>query len=321
MNIISERNYCLWPSYHVIYEWEDIFAQNGFNLVVCKNGLPDRTVRRIRNYIKEKLGGTFRYNGRTYNFRWILDAKVYRRYTGLNTIPIFLDFPVHMVEEINRVTKELPFYWVTCHDIYLKLKECGSKNVLFIPLSISDKYFTGIVPEKKIDVIQFGRKNSKLHEYMMEYCRRNPETEYVYQTENGSLTYESTIRGNVGKFDTRKEYFQMISSCRVSLVSSPGMDNSRDFGGIDFITPRFYESAANYCYMIGRYADNQEAKSIGIDRVCPNVSSYEEFERLMGSYLNSEGFTQKEAFDQFLRENVTSARIKSMAEEMKKMAK
>lgn len=151
----------------------------------------------------------------------------------------------------------------------------------------------------------------------LEYCKKRCGTEYVYQTEDGSLTYVSTTRGNLGKFDHREEYFQLMSSCRVSLVSSPGIDHFRDFGGIDFITPRFYESAVNYCYMIGRYTDNEESRSIGITNVCPCIENYSEFETLLENYLNKKTFEPKEVFDEFIKMNVTSERAKMIMETVK----
>lgn len=107
-------------------------------------------------------------------------------------------------------------------------------------------------------MIQFGRKNPVLHSYMLKYCKLYPNVEYVYQTSDGSLTYTSTTRGNIGKFDNRPEYMQMIAKSKVSLVSTLGIDKSKNMGGIDFFTPRFYESAAYYCHLIGRYTMNDE---------------------------------------------------------------
>lgn len=314
INIVSERSYRHWPSYHVVYEWEDILAQQGINLVIRSNDLFHKVYRRVNRILRNRIKPQFSVKGKKYNIRWIMNARGYKEYTETNSVPIFLDFPVDMVSEINQATAKLPFYWVTCMDIYEKLIEAGSENVHFIPLSISDKYRTGRVPEKSIDVIQFGRKNPKLHEYMLEYCKEKPGTEYVYQTEDGSLTYVSTTRGNLGKFDRREEYFQMMSACRVSLVSSPGMDNSRDFGGIDFITPRFYESAVNYCYMIGRYTDNEEARVIGINRLCPCIENYSEFKTILESYLCKKTFEQKDVFDVFINMNVTSERARMIME-------
>lgn len=318
LNIISERNYQHWPSYHVVYEWEDILAQQGFNLVLQKNGLFNKAYRRINRILRNKAKSEFKVNGKEYNIRWVMNAGGYKEYAKINTIPIFLDFPVNMVNEITNATDKLPFFWVTCMDIYEKLKKTGANNAYFIPLSISDKYWTGVIPKKTVDVVQVGRKNPKLHEYMLKYCKKRPEIEYVYQSEDGQLAYISTIRGNLGKFDHREEYLQLLSSSRISLVSSPGKDSSRDFGGIDFITPRFYESAVYYCHMIGRYTKNKESRYIGINKVCPCVENYTEFETILEHYLNKKLFDEKELFDEFIKMNVTTERGKSIMKIIRK---
>ena len=65
--------------------------------------------------------------------------------------------------------------------VYKELKKRNCRNVFFFPLSISDKYVSGNINSKTIDVIQFGRKNRKLHEYMLRICKKNPDIEYIYQ--------------------------------------------------------------------------------------------------------------------------------------------
>lgn len=312
---ISERLHQHWPSYFVVYEWEDVFAQNGIK-IKCQSRLSAFINKVMNKVFKGKLNNGkvkyFRYNKKQVDFVWVMNAASYKKFAKKGYVPIFLDFAVNMVDEICQATKYLPFYFVTCLDIYNILKSKGSENVYYIPLSISDKYFTESVPEKSVDVIQFGRKNSILHEYMMRYCNDHPQVEYVYQSGDGSLTYESTTRGNIGRFDKRKDYFDLMASCRVSLVSSPGKDSSRDFGGIDFITPRFYESAINYCYMLGRYTENEESKLIGIDKVCPHIESYDEFEKNMDMYLKDKDFSKTYEYKEFIKNNVTSKRLEEI---------
>lgn len=152
---------------------------------------------------------------------------------------------------------------------------------------------------------------------MLEYCKRNPEVEYVYQSSGTELSYVSTRRGSLGEFKKRESYLQLLSSCRVSLVSSLGKDASKDFGGIDFITPRFYESAVNYCHMIGRYTDNEEAERIGIKEVCPCVDTFGQFAEFMNRYLREDKFLEKAAFDNFCGRHVTSARVQEILQIIK----
>ena len=243
-----------------------------------------------------------------------MDAGIYKQYTFMNVIPIFLDFNINMVEQIMKATSQLPCWWVTNNEIYKELKKRNCRNVFFFPLSISDKYVSGNINSKTIDVIQFGRKNRKLHEYMLRICKKNPDIEYIYQISGKTLEYYSTKNGKIGKFDKREDYIKLIQKCKVSIVSSPGIDSSRDFGGIDFITPRFYESAAFYSHMIGRYTKNEEADLISLEEVCANISSYDEFENILMNMLEIDCNENITKYNDFLNKNKTSCRAIEMKE-------
>lgn len=322
VNVLSERAYRRWPSFDVVFEWEDVIASElKAQIITFEGGLPGKVIRLIKKcWLKMNQRANAKYritNIAECKLLWVMAANVYRTLPTRNIIPIFLDFPVSMVDPIIEATSSLPVFFVTCKDIYNILIEKGVKKVRFMPLSISDKYFTEEVPEKTVDVIQFGRKNSVLHEYMLKYCEAHPTVDYVYQSGDGTLTYESTTRGNVGKYDTRKEYVEMIKSCRVSLVSTPGCDKGRsgEFGAIDFVTPRFFESAAFYCHMVGRYTENEETEEMELSTVCPNVKSYEEFERLMDSYLGAKDWDWK-VQQEWTRRNLTSKRANFIQNEI-----
>lgn len=324
LKILSQRAYQHWPSYDVVYEWEDAFLKYGFKMDILeekaifklgKMRYIGKFAKKVYKYIFKPGISTLKSCG--LRFIWIMDASEYKYYCSMKAVPIFLDFQETLVEEIHHATEKLPYYWVTCLDIYNKLLDCGSKNVQYMPLSISDIYVKDFIPQKCHDVIQFGRKNSVLHKYMLEYCEKHPNIEYIYQTEDGSLTYYSTVNGNIGKLDKRDNYMRLMSECKVSLVSSPGKDNSRSFGQVDFITPRFYESAINYCYMIGRYTNNEEARKIGIPFICPSIETFEEFEKLLTEYLSMKNFSKKNVYDEFIRNNVTSKRVKDFLEKIR----
>lgn len=312
-SIISKRKYETWPSWYVVYEWEDILSEKlGVDLeFIDDSSLGARIKSKWRHMVfryfhKIAFGKVDVQNMR---LAFIMNANDYCLYVDRNVIPIFLDFPEKMVSIIVEKTKMLPFFFVTALEVYDLLKNYGSENVIYLPLSISDMYFSDIVPTKKIDVIQFGRKNPVLHEWMMGYVTAHPEVEYVYQSNNGSLTYLSTTRGNLGKFDKRKEYIDLLKSCRISLVSTPGMDKSRmDFGNVDFFTPRFFESAAFYCHMLGRYAENNEADFLKIHSVCFNVKTKMEFFDSMDKMLKLPNEINVCKYKEFLDFNLTSKR-------------
>lgn len=325
LSVLSERGYMHWPSWDVVYEWEDEIVNTcGIEIKTFREGIIGKFVRRgIRErnkYFCKNL--QYKLFDRTkLKLLFVMSSTIYRDLPTKNIIPIFLDFPVKTIEQIAYATKELPVFFVTCVDIFNKLNEIGVENVRYMPLSIADKHCVENTntKEKSVDVIQFGRKNELLHSFMLHYCEGHPDTEYVYQTTDGSLIYYSTTRGNLGKFDSRSNYLGMIGHSKVSLVSSPGIDKGRseEFGNIDFITPRFYESAALHCHMIGRYTKNAETEMLQLDTVCPYVDSYEELERLLDLYLHEESCDWM-AQEQFIEENKTSKRAKYIQTEIEK---
>lgn len=325
VSIISEREYNKAAYWHVVHEWEDVFSEYfeleciRSKLTIFKRKLKDFCYHRKPSLFNKIFIGSksFKFNGKAIKLCFVMNAKDYKLYTQRNSIPIFLDFPCSLIDEIVDATKSLPFFYVTCYALYKEILNRKCENVRYIPLSISDKYYSSKVPEKRVDVIQFGRKNAILHNFMLEYCSKHPDVEYVYQSDGVKLTYVSTQKGDLGSIETRKEHLKFMSECKVSLVSSPAVDGTRNFGeGIDFISPRFYESAVNYCYMLGRYTENEETNMLNLSSVCENIESYEQFQNSLDACLGAEDFNKKHEFNVFLKKNVTSERCKKIKEDI-----
>lgn len=320
VSIVSDRAYNNAAYWHVVHEWEDVFAEY-FELKFNRSNL-EMFMRKHPLKFKHLVIGprNFKNDGKEIKLCFVLDAKNYKLYTQKNNIPIFLDFPYFLIDRMIKATKKIPLFYVTCYDIYKEMLNRNCKNVRFIPLSISDKYYTEQIPSKIHDVIQFGRKNEVLHNYMLKYSNSHANVDYIYQKDGKKLTYYSTKNGDLGCFAGRKMYFELLAKCKVSLVSSPGIDGTRDFGGgIDFITPRFYESAVNYCYMLGRYAENEEAEMLKIASVCENIKSYEQFEKCLDEYLVSTSFLKKQEFEEFLKSNMTRVRCETIKNDIYKI--
>lgn len=320
LDLYTEKCFLTNVSYDVMHEWEEDFSEAlqipAIEIYQKSTGALKRNIvqfiGRARRILKMDWS-RFRVNNYSkWHLVFVPNALVYLNYTYLpNTIPIFLDFPDAMVNKIAYATKKLPIYFVIAYDIYDCLKNAGSQNVEFIPMGISDSYVKQFPPKKTIDVVQFGRRNEKLHEWMMAYCSRHPEVEYVYVI-NSNYEYFSTTRGNIGRFEERTDFCDLIDRTKIALVSSPGVEGKSRFGDIDFITARFYECAAHYCFMIGRYTKNKETDLIGLNDVCANVNSKEEFDKYMDEYLNADVTLNAIRYSEFLSNNVMSERAKTL---------
>ncbi|MBQ7562079.1 MAG: hypothetical protein IJS99_09675 [Synergistaceae bacterium] len=247
---------------------------------------------------------------------------------GNNALPIFLDIwggeNSYDFEQVLRRTKDLKIFYVTSRYIFNCIKARNpERNVRYMPLSVADKYHSENFMKyrsKDIDVLQFGRKDEILHEYMLKYASEHKNINYVYCAETGNSDYLSTTNGNLGKMKTRDEFIKLLSRAKISLVSPPGMDKKVDSKyGINFVTPRFYESAILGCALIGRYPDNQEFRELNMSKYCPNITSYEQFCESLELALN---ITPEELYSQnhdFIINSLTSQRAKQIERDLREI--
>ncbi len=123
------------------------------------------------------------------------------------------------------------------------MKSKGCQNVYFIHRCVSDQYFTQEVPAKDIDVIQIGRKNPVMHQFMLDYCKEHPDVEYIFQSEDASLNYNSTTRGNIGKICPNiKDYDEFKTTIDQYLA---GKELDKDIYSI-FINKHLASARAKY---------------------------------------------------------------------------
>ena len=246
---------------------------------------------------------------------------------GNNCIPIFLDvWSDQEIQEIIRRTRKLKIFYVTSRDVYNRIKSISRyNNVYYMPLSIADKYYSPnfeAYRDKKIDVIQIGRINPMLHEYMLKYVSEHETIDYVY-SDNGTNSrnkYISTLRGKLEQITDRREFMKTLASAKVSLLGCSGIDNARENTfGICFPTPRFYESAILGCVLIGRYPENQEFTELNMKKYCPNITSYESFVEALEKAL---AITPEELYAQnhdFIINSLTSKRAEQIKHDLEEI--
>ncbi len=96
------------------------------------------------------------------------------------------------------------------------------------------------------------------------------------------------------------------------------MDGSRYIGGYNPVSPRFYESVACFCRIIGRFPHNEEFKLSGLNEIIHVVESYEEFEAIALCYL-WKPFDKRIEYLELLVRHVTTHRANLIRNVMSKM--
>lgn len=292
--IFSIRKYQSQFFRQIVFEWEDDIAKQMNIPIKGTNKIMYTSGRIIDKYLPGKSARYFHQKA-VNALVFILFPPEYKYFFPANVVPIFLDTWGNTFQDIVNYIKNIDAAIFTNYQMYLKICEaCPEKKIRYVPLGIARKWIDKLAEEthdkvhREIDVIQVGRRNEALHEYMMKYYHAHPDIDYVYRDSWDSQEYVSTLRGNIGSFRGREQYMRALRRSKVSLVSSPGVDDLNKVGGVDFFTPRFYESLAMGCQTIGRYTAGAEAELLKVSQVVPNVHTYEEFHAALQKALNTE---------------------------------
>jgi hypothetical protein len=239
---------------------------------------------------------------------------VYSFHSARNVIPIIIDFWKHEnLKRLQSVFSLSTCVFITSREVYhYLLSQRVRLPIKHLALSLPDKYLQTIGGERDIDVIQIGRSNNTLESYMHQFLNEHAGVHYVYARKGATgLVIHSNQHGDWGQFKSREDFISLLRRSKVSLVSAPGLDDDQvRTGGFSPVTPRFLESAACGCGMIGIYPDNDDFKYYKIDDICVSVRHYHEFKEKLMDLLSKENFS----YDTFLQQHVTSRR----AEELKK---
>jgi hypothetical protein len=310
----------------IVYEWEDEFSKI-LNVPLVQVGekydqiyQPNVFKKILNRFNAYQLADKYRIPTGHYVAFHIGPPGAFSFYTRRNVIPIIIDFWKY--EDLSRFEKIFslsPCVFVTSREVYNYLTEKKvNLQVQLLSLSLPDKYFfdnTKII--KDIDIIQIGRRNAELDSYAVKLLQEFPETHYVSGEKiDGNLHLVSNKLGDMGVFEKRTSFIDLLRRSKISLVSAPGLDESdKRTGGFSPVTPRFLESVACQCHLIGIYPDNDDFKHYGISEICQSVQSYEEFKRQAIHYLSK---THPD-YSQFLRKHLTSERANELKIKLSKL--
>ena len=332
-NIVTERFTENWPSYHLIYEWEDVLASIlKVPIVDIRLSQPNSFANRyIRRLATSRLGWVFKYlanvangflNSANDEKSLVFELSVNNHESFANSgkaVPVIVDFWKQIdLPAFYQSYRNVKLVLVSSLEVvhYLHAQQCPL-NIKHFPLSLSDTYqlkADSYYP-KKYDILFAGRGNTVLMEFMHRFVAKFPETEFLQQQEiEGELYYVSNKQGLIGKFHSRAEYMELLRASKISFYSTPGIDGGeKRTGGFNPVTPRYLELLSAQCLLLGRYPDNAETNFYELNRVCPNIRNYEEFEKTMLGYLQQKN-PDFEFYNEILNKHYTSCRAKQLAE-------
>lgn len=301
----------------IIYEWEDIIAQE-MNACVAPYSLLYRVANRLK--IHSTLFGphknVFRFvnNGRDYD----------EPMNSKHIIPCVIDFfekGEQLKDFYNKHSKNKIVLVSSPFDYqYLKKNKCPI-NIGLFAYSLSDKYKNKFLKvEKKYDIVLTGRQDPLLYSFFKEYVKKRPNVTYVKRgkdLENDSKkTKEYYVNGQecLGAIETRDEFMHLQALGRATLYGVQGyLDGYTK--GFYHMTPHFLEIIASGSHVLAHYptGDNGvDAQYYEFDKFSSSIESYEEFESAMDKALSSD--IDINMYSTYLKKHYTSTRVKELRE-------
>ena len=316
-HICSQRKFSPYPSFRIVYEWENILAASLGIGISAPGEISNVFHRRF-----EKNGLTGVYHSLlppgNLGLRFVMTAETEDRcWYNRNSIPAIIDFWLEEKDlpDFYQAHRHVPLMLVSSREVYEFLQE----NHCPVPLehwalSIPDAYLENLrrPKRKQYDFCFFGRPNPFFLRLLEEYSRKHPDFEYILN--QGGIEDRSYV-SNKGRFvarDTgRASYLEMIAATRVSCYTTPGLDEAKaESSRFNQVTPRVFELLSNQCHVIGHYPDNADTRWYALSSWVPNVDNYEEFEFQMDRMLK-EPF-DAEACAQFLSPHLTGSRARDL---------
>ncbi len=325
-NIYTDRYFQDWPSWDLVYEWEDIFKDRlSLNLIDSGNTfivtkfidralsslsrrlhLPDHKLLIVADRIIRKPKSLYFEMFPQGSFRFAASR---------NTIPIIIDFwKTQDLELFYNTYRNCKLILISSKEVYDYLKENNCRlNIAHFPLSISDKYQidTAVAIDKKYDIVAAGRTSPVLYNYLLEFEQKYPDIEYIISKHiDNRLYYESNKTGLIGDFHKREDYISLLKSSKVALYSTPWGDGEQDrTGGFSPVTPRLFELAAAGCGIVARYVENSDTDYFQLNSFFPSSNNYSLFEQQLLSALNSNTKQIQFYNERFLEHHYTSKRV------------
>lgn len=316
--IVSERANNNWPSYDLVYEWEDEMLR----------ALPSAKIYHKKEIIvfgKHLLMVLWKKTGLGVDPLFIGKNKAFRFEMGpiLTINPLnkpnishcIIDFYLRpdQLYDFYRCYDKVEHLYVTNRQVYdFLVGHHFPRNVEHLPLSLPDKYriTKETTFQKQYDLVLVGRQNPVLMDFLKKY-EKTHAISYVTRGKiaDGHFPYYTNKGEFVGNIDTREDYFNLLKKARVAFYSTTGTDDEKaQTNGFHQVTPRFMEELACGCHVISRYSDNSDTKFFELDKMSRKVETYDDFEKAMNEALQSP--VDMEKYASYLEGHYTSTVLK-----------
>lgn len=310
--ILSQRQYESWPSYHLVYEWEDIISKDlhvPVKLIGLKERLWYKFIKMLNLIFILDLINRTRQPKQYYLYHVMSASAPYLISYNNNVIPIIIDFFLEKkdLELFYRKFKNSRALLISSLEVIDFLNENSCPIPIYhFPLSLPDKY-QNLKIKKKYQILLAGRQNEVLKSFLNKYLDEYPDVEFVSESETEKFIYYSNIKGNIGEFKERNDFFKLLCESEISFYSTPGIDGgvirSKDFNQV---TPKYLELLSAGVKVIARYPSNKETAFYELERVCPNIENYGQFRSLLTSHLKNE---KEKNYENILVKHYTSQRV------------
>lgn len=321
MNILSKRQFESWPSYDLVYEWEDEISKILSVPIKDEHSyLYNRILKRI-----PLLTRVLQTNKDCFIFE--MSPVVKNRINNKkNIIPCIIDYYL-----ADKYLSDFIFSYIKNKIVCISSKEVygylidrnvdSHLNLFHLPLSISDKYEikSDTTFEKKYDLVLMGRQNSVLESFLKRYVDEHRDFNYVYRKQIGKSFMYYTSKGEcIGDINTRQKYMNLMRQAKCGLYATPGIDGGeKRTNGFNQVTPRFLELLACGCHIIARYPKNSDTQFFQIERFSKSIETYEEFEIALNYARENEVDMCK--YSEYLSKHYTSQRAKLLSNLLKNL--
>ena len=310
--IISNRNIIRYPSWDLVYEWEDVFSRE-LGADIGYLTYYARIINKICPALKNVL-----LSGRIKFIFHMIPRMGNSIDNSASVVPLIIDFFIRAPRELEQFYKA----YDRCKVVLISSKEAydflKSVNcplpIRHLALSIPDKYAIDkyALSNKTYDLILSGRQNDRHRAWLETYMKNHPDLYYVYRVQDGGVFNYYTNKGeSLGNLSTRDDFMNLIRKSKIALYATPGIEGDvKRTNGFHQVTPRFLENIACGCHIIASYEKNSDTEYYEIDKFSPNISSYEEFEEVLNRCRPQP--VDIEMYEVYLAKHYTSQRAKEL---------